>query len=86
MAAAAFVASSEAHEADDFAVLATQRDLGGEEPAQRPLFVIPDFEAIDQRFARAENERVIGSVSLGGLLGVEVFVEPANDIGFTFET
>jgi hypothetical protein len=85
MPAAAFITAGEAHEADDFAVLASQRHLGGEEPSQRALLVIPDFEAIDQRLARAEDERVIGSVSLGGLLGVEVFIESANDIGFTFE-
>ena len=85
MSAAAFITAGEAHEADDFAVLASQRDLGGEEPTQGALLVIPDFEAIDQRFARAEDERVIGSVGLGGLLWVEVFVESANDIGFTFE-
>jgi hypothetical protein len=86
MTAATFVAAGEAHEADDFAVLASQWDLGGEKPSQRALLVIPDFEAIDQRFARAEDERIIGSVGLGGLLGIEVFVESANDVGFTFET
>ena len=85
MTAATFIAAGEAHEADDFAVLAPQRDFGGEEPSQRALLVIPDFEAIDQRFASAEDERVIGSESLGGLLGEEVFVEPTNDVGFTFE-
>ena len=45
--AAAFVAPSEAHEADDRVVLAPQRNLGGEKPSQRALFIIPDFEAID---------------------------------------
>ena len=85
MTAATFIASGDAHETNDLPVLAAQRNLCGEEPSQRALFVIPDFEAIDQRFASAEDERVIGTVRLGGLLGVEVFVESANDIGFTFE-
>ena len=83
--AAAFIAAGKAHEADDLAVLASQRHLGGEEPIQRALLVIPDFEAIDQGLSRAEDEGVIGSERLGGLLGVEVFVESANDLGFTFE-
>ncbi len=85
MPTAAFIAAGEAHEADDPAVLASQWDLGREKPSQRALLVIPDFEAIDQRFARAKDERVIGSVGLGRLLGIEVFVESANDLGFTFE-
>ena len=85
MTVAAFITAGKAHEADDLAVLASQRHLGGEEPSQRALLVIPDFEAIDQRFARAEDERVIGSVGLGGLFWVEVFVESANEICFTFQ-
>ena len=83
--AAAFIASGEAHETNDLPVLSTQRNFGGEEPSQRALFVIPDFEAIDQRFASTEDECIIGTVRLGSLLGVEVFVESADEVGFTFE-
>ena len=85
MTAAAFITAGKAHEADDLAALTSQGNLGGEEPSQRALLVIPDFEAIDQRFARAEDECIIGSERLCGLFGVEVFVESAYDVGFTFE-
>ena len=85
MTAATFIAAGETHEADDLTVLASQWNLGGEKPSQRALLVIPDFQAIDQRLARAEDECVIGSVGLRGLLGIEVFVESANDVDFTFE-
>ncbi len=41
--AAAFITAGKAHEADDLAVLAAQRNLGGEKPSQRALLVIPNF-------------------------------------------
>ena len=41
--AAAFITAGKAHEADDLAVLTSQRNLGGEKPSQRALLVIPNF-------------------------------------------
>ncbi len=54
-----FIASNitpgDAHQSNDVAIFAKQGHLGGDEPIEFSLLVMPDFRAVDKWFAGAEN-------------------------------
>jgi hypothetical protein len=74
------VPAGDAHEADDFAISAEQRHFGREEPTELPLFIIPNLQPVDERFAGAKHELVIRKKGLHDMVGEEVAVRAPGEI------
>lgn len=85
LAHAVLVAAGDAHDTDDPAAFVAHGQLRAEEPAQVPLLVIPDFEAVDERFAAADDFLVVVAICLGHIRREEFLIHRADELALALD-
>ena len=79
------VAARHAHESDDCAVVAAQRDFSGDAPVEGAGFVEPNFQAVHQGLSRLEDNGIVGSVGICKVAWKNIVIGAANEVRFPLQ-
>ena len=85
LAHAVLIAAGDAHHADDLAAFVAHGQLRAEEPAQVPLLVIPDFEAVDERFAAADDFLVVVAIRFRDIGREEFLIHRTDELALALD-
>lgn len=75
-----FIPARDAHDTDDPAPFVKNGQLGADEPVEVALFVIPDFEPVDQGLATAHHLRIVLTVGLRHFGWKEPFIQRPDQL------